>query len=192
MLASGVSRTGTHSVNADCTGTLTFTGQLPLGFDLYIAPNGSEFHMIQVAPNGQMLAGPARRVSGLENGQQQRLRTQAGRRGPSERPGSDDPRCVSEEALWRGGPSRLEARRNGRSVTLEISLLGSTWISVARLIAQSTQFVGLAVPGDASRLPFLGYFQAVWLRPKQHWRVPAGTSRSRVSNRAEQKSNNGT
>jgi hypothetical protein len=57
--------TGTYTVNADCTGTLTFTGS-PLGFDLYIASNGSRFHMIQVAPGGQMLAGPARRVSGLE------------------------------------------------------------------------------------------------------------------------------
>jgi hypothetical protein len=31
----------------------------PLGFDLYIASNGSRFHMIQVAPGGQMLAGEA-------------------------------------------------------------------------------------------------------------------------------------
>jgi hypothetical protein len=52
--------TGTYTVNDDCTGTLTFSNGFT--FDLFIAPNGRSFHMIQTV-TGQMIAGEARRVS---------------------------------------------------------------------------------------------------------------------------------
>jgi hypothetical protein len=54
------SGTGSYAVNDDCTGTLTFE---PSGFtfDLFVAPDGSQFHMIQTV-TGQMIAGEARRV----------------------------------------------------------------------------------------------------------------------------------
>jgi hypothetical protein len=52
--------TGNYTVNDDCTGTITFE---PSGFtfDLFVAPNGSQFHMIQTV-TGQMIAGEARKV----------------------------------------------------------------------------------------------------------------------------------
>lgn len=53
--------TGIYTVSDGCTGTLTFS---PSGFtfDLFIAPNGRSFHMIQTV-TGQMIAGEARRIS---------------------------------------------------------------------------------------------------------------------------------
>lgn len=53
--------TGNYTVNEDCTGRLTFTGT-PLVFDLFISANGSRFNVIQIAPDGQMIAGQAQRV----------------------------------------------------------------------------------------------------------------------------------
>jgi hypothetical protein len=53
--------TGSYAVNQDCTGTLTFSPS-GLTFDLFIAPNGSGFHMIETV-TGTVLAGSARRVS---------------------------------------------------------------------------------------------------------------------------------
>lgn len=53
----------TYTVNADCSGTITL--QLPFGdihSDLYIAPNGAEFVVVQTDP-GSILANSARRVS---------------------------------------------------------------------------------------------------------------------------------
>jgi len=55
--------TGTYTVNSDCTGTLTFASFPFPVFDLYIAPNGKQIHLIQISPIGQMLAGPAQGVS---------------------------------------------------------------------------------------------------------------------------------
>jgi hypothetical protein len=53
--------TGSYSVNADCTGTLAFPAA-GIHFDVYVAPLGTEFHLIQVDP-GNVLAGKATRVS---------------------------------------------------------------------------------------------------------------------------------
>lgn len=52
--------TGSYAINQDCTGTLTFSPS-GLTFDLFIAPNGSRFHMIETV-TGTVLAGSARRV----------------------------------------------------------------------------------------------------------------------------------
>ena len=57
---SGVSGSGTYTVNQNCTGTLTFNGS-GFTFDLFIAPNGSRFHMIETVSN-TVLAGEVRRV----------------------------------------------------------------------------------------------------------------------------------
>jgi hypothetical protein len=51
--------TGSYIVNADCTGNLTDARGFT--FDLFIAPHGRSFHMIQTV-TGQMLAGGAQRV----------------------------------------------------------------------------------------------------------------------------------
>jgi len=60
IIANDATGSGTYTVNSDCTGTLTFNGS-GLTFDLFIAPSGRQFHMIETA-TGQMLAGPAQRV----------------------------------------------------------------------------------------------------------------------------------
>ena len=52
-----------YTINADCSGTITL--QLPFGevkSDLYIAPNGAEFVVVQT-DTGSIVANPARRVS---------------------------------------------------------------------------------------------------------------------------------
>jgi hypothetical protein len=51
---------GSYTVNEDCTGTITFVTEVHL--DIFIAPNGKEFHLIQTDPN-TVLAAVARRVS---------------------------------------------------------------------------------------------------------------------------------
>ncbi len=57
---SGIPGSGIYTVNANCTGTLTFDGS-GFTFDLFIAGNGSRFHMIQTNAN-TVLAGEVRRV----------------------------------------------------------------------------------------------------------------------------------
>ena len=52
--------TGTYTVNDDCTGVITFGNGFT--FDLFIAPDGRTFHMIQTV-TGQMIAGKAQKVS---------------------------------------------------------------------------------------------------------------------------------
>ena len=57
--------TGTYTVNQNCTGTLEFNPQgNPPGphFDIFIAPGGTTFHMIQTDPSN-VFAGESRRVS---------------------------------------------------------------------------------------------------------------------------------
>jgi hypothetical protein len=58
--------TGIYTVNPNCTGTLAFNpqGQGPR-FDIFIAPRGTTFHMIQTGPSNvlNVLAGESRRVS---------------------------------------------------------------------------------------------------------------------------------
>ena len=51
---------GSYIVNEDCTGTITFVTDVHL--DIFIAPNGNEFYLIQTDPNA-VLAAVARRVS---------------------------------------------------------------------------------------------------------------------------------
>ena len=51
---------GSYTVNEDCTGTITFVTEVHL--DIFIAPNGKEFYLIQTDPN-TVLAAVARRVS---------------------------------------------------------------------------------------------------------------------------------
>lgn len=53
--------TGHYTVNEDCTGTLGSDTQGP-HFDIFIAPGGATFHMIQTDPS-QVSAGEAKRVS---------------------------------------------------------------------------------------------------------------------------------
>ena len=53
--------TGSYIVNPDCTGTLAFNPHGP-HFDIFIAPRGTTFHMIQTDPSN-VLAGEVRRVS---------------------------------------------------------------------------------------------------------------------------------
>ncbi len=60
IIAHDTPGSGTYTVNSDCTGTLTFNGS-GLTFDLFIAANGKQLHMIETV-TGQMLAGPAQRV----------------------------------------------------------------------------------------------------------------------------------
>jgi hypothetical protein len=50
--------TGTYTLDADCTGTITFDGPL---FDIFISPNGEMLWMIQTNP-GTVFQGTATRV----------------------------------------------------------------------------------------------------------------------------------
>jgi hypothetical protein len=59
LVQNDVSGTGSYTVNEDCTGTLTFNGS-GLTFDLFVAPHGGRFHMIETVA-GTVLAGAARR-----------------------------------------------------------------------------------------------------------------------------------
>ena len=49
MAASPPGGTGTYTVEADCTGTLSFTGGP--SFDIFVAPRGDDLWMIQTNPN---------------------------------------------------------------------------------------------------------------------------------------------
>jgi hypothetical protein len=41
---------GTYTVKADCTGTVTYPGGEPFRYDLFLAPDGSKFTLVQVNP----------------------------------------------------------------------------------------------------------------------------------------------
>jgi hypothetical protein len=43
--------TGTYTVNADCTVTVTYTNGEPFRYDLFVAPDGSKFTLVQVSPS---------------------------------------------------------------------------------------------------------------------------------------------
>jgi hypothetical protein len=64
VIHSGVPGSGIYTVNANCTGTLTFN---PLAqhpgphFDIFISPNGKQYHMIETDAN-TVLAGVSTRV----------------------------------------------------------------------------------------------------------------------------------
>jgi hypothetical protein len=61
MVKQGIPGAGSYTVAEDCTGTLTFNPKGP-HFDIFIAPNRKEYHMIQTDSN-TVLAGVSRRVS---------------------------------------------------------------------------------------------------------------------------------
>jgi hypothetical protein len=47
--------TGTYTVKADCTATVTYTGNEQ--FDLFVAPDGSKFTLVQVKPSDLFTSG---------------------------------------------------------------------------------------------------------------------------------------
>jgi hypothetical protein len=51
---------GSYVVNADCTGTLTFTGGA--SFDIFVQPSGQQFWMIQTGPGSPVFEGTVTRV----------------------------------------------------------------------------------------------------------------------------------
>jgi hypothetical protein len=51
---------GTYTVNADCTGTLTFTGGA--SFDIFVEQNGKQLWMIQTGPGSPVFEGTVTRV----------------------------------------------------------------------------------------------------------------------------------
>jgi hypothetical protein len=51
---------GTYTVNADCTGTLSFTGGP--SFDIFVDPNGQQLWMIQTGPAPAVFEGIATRL----------------------------------------------------------------------------------------------------------------------------------
>jgi len=57
----GIVGTGSYTVAADCTGTLTFNPQGP-HFDIFVAPSGNQFDQVQTDPM-TVLAGTSRRLS---------------------------------------------------------------------------------------------------------------------------------
>jgi hypothetical protein len=48
---------GTYTVNADCTATFTYADGDPFRFDLFVAPDGSKFTLVQVNPSDSTLQG---------------------------------------------------------------------------------------------------------------------------------------
>ena len=60
--------TGTYTVNADCTATVTYPDGEPFRYDLFVAPDGSKFTLVQVSPSewvtsGFEVRGTAKRVA---------------------------------------------------------------------------------------------------------------------------------
>jgi len=58
---------GTYTVKADCTGTITYNGGDPAVYDLFIAPDGSMFTFVRIKAPEQVIAafelrGTAKRV----------------------------------------------------------------------------------------------------------------------------------
>jgi len=54
--------TGTYTVGADCTGSLTFGPPGPV-FDLFLSSKGSEVYMIQIAPGSPVMQGIVEKLS---------------------------------------------------------------------------------------------------------------------------------
>jgi hypothetical protein len=49
--------TGTYTVNADCTATVTYPDGEPFRYDLFVAPDGSQFTLVQVNPSEWVSSG---------------------------------------------------------------------------------------------------------------------------------------
>ena len=47
---------GTYTVKADCTGTITYNGGDPAVYDLFIAPDGSMFTFVRIKTPEQVIA----------------------------------------------------------------------------------------------------------------------------------------
>jgi hypothetical protein len=58
---------GIYTVDADCTGTLTFSDAAGTKFDLQIKPNGNGMNLLQTNPN-TVMQGTAQRVARLDQG----------------------------------------------------------------------------------------------------------------------------
>ena len=58
---------GVYTVDADCTGTLTFADAAGTRFDLQIRPNGNSVNLLQTNPN-TVMQGTAQRVRRGDNG----------------------------------------------------------------------------------------------------------------------------
>jgi hypothetical protein len=59
---------GTYTVKADCTATVTYTNGEPFRYDLFVAPDGSKFTLVQVNPpewvtSAYEVRGTAKRVA---------------------------------------------------------------------------------------------------------------------------------
>jgi hypothetical protein len=59
---------GTYNVKADCTATVTYPDGEPFRYDLFVAPDGSKFTLVQVNPSewvtsGFEVRGTAKRVA---------------------------------------------------------------------------------------------------------------------------------
>jgi hypothetical protein len=48
---------GTYTVKADCTATVTYNGGTPFVYDLFVAPDGSQFTLVQVKPSEWVRSG---------------------------------------------------------------------------------------------------------------------------------------
>jgi hypothetical protein len=48
---------GTYTVNADCTATVTYPDGEPFRYDLFVAPDGSQFTLVQVNPSEWVSSG---------------------------------------------------------------------------------------------------------------------------------------
>jgi hypothetical protein len=55
--------TGTYTVEPDCTATVTYNGGEPFVFDLFVAPDGSKFTLVQVEPSEFVTSAFERRVT---------------------------------------------------------------------------------------------------------------------------------
>ena len=55
--------TGTYTVKPDCTGTATYPDGDPSVFDLFVAPDGSQFTTVRVKPSEDVTAGFEVRVT---------------------------------------------------------------------------------------------------------------------------------
>jgi hypothetical protein len=49
--------TGTYTVKANCTATVTYTDGEPFVYDLFVAPDGSKFTLVQVNPSEFVTSG---------------------------------------------------------------------------------------------------------------------------------------
>jgi hypothetical protein len=55
--------TGTYTVEPDCTATVTYNGGDPFVYDLFVAPDGSKFTLVQVEPSEFVRSGFELRVT---------------------------------------------------------------------------------------------------------------------------------